>query len=141
MDFGSLEELYKTDEKLVNEGAPITVGMNDKNDPIIMYVAEAGNKKHRASQRKHDKAIEVARHNEKRRRYLTNKVICEGILIGWSGVLDSKGKEVKFTIENAIEALTKYDKLSFAIMDSAMDIENYRPPEIVGDTEKNLGKS
>ncbi len=47
MDFGSIEELYKTDKELVEKGAPVTIGMNVKDKPIIMYVAEAGNSKHK----------------------------------------------------------------------------------------------
>jgi hypothetical protein len=135
MDFGSIEELYKTDEKLTEEGAPITIGMNAKDEPIIMHVAEAGNQKHKKAQRKYDRQLEIARNNPKRRSLLMAKIVAESILTGWSGVLDSKGKEVKYTIANGIDALLKYDKLNIEIMDAATDIENYRPAE--EETEKN----
>ncbi len=139
MDFGSIEELYKVDEKLANEGAPITIGMNVKDEPIIMFVAEAGNPKHKKVQRKYDRALEVARNNPKRRKILMAKIVTEGILMGWSGVLDSKKKEIPYTIQNGIDAITKYDKLNIEIMDAATDIENYRPEE--KETEKNLKTS
>ena len=139
MDFGSIEELYKTDDKLVEEGAPITIGMNVKDKPIIMYVAEAGNPKHKKSQRKYDRQLEIARNNPDRRRLLMAKIVAESILMGWSGVLDSKDKEVPYTIPNGIDALLKYDKLNIEIMDAATDIENYRPEEV--ETEKNLKAS
>ncbi|HUT42743.1 MAG TPA: hypothetical protein VMW95_00295 [Desulfobacterales bacterium] len=139
MDFGSIEELYKTDETLVNEGAPITIGMNAKDEPIIMYVAEAGNPKHKKAQRKYDRQLEIARNNPDRRRLLMAKIVAESILLGWKGVMDSKGKEVPYTIPNGIDALLKYDKLNIEIMDAATDIENYRPAE--AETEKNLKTS
>jgi len=131
----SLKELYKVDEKLSIEGAPITIGINTKDEPIIMYVAEAGNPTHKKVQRKYDRALETARNNPKRRRDLMAKIVATSILTGWSGVLDSKGKEIPYTIENGIEALLKYDKLNIEIMDAATDIENYRPEE--EETEKN----
>lgn len=133
--FDSLEEIYKTDKKLVQEGAPITVGMNTLDKPIIMYVAEAGNPKHKKAQRKYDRALEVARNNPERRKLLMAKIVAEGILMGWEGVLDSKNKEVEATLDNKIQALLKYDKLNVEVMDAATDIENYRPAE--EETEKN----
>jgi len=139
MDFGSIDELYKVDEKLANEGAPITIGINSKDDPIIMFVAEAGNPMHKKVQRKYDRALETARNNPKRRRLLMAKIVAESILINWSGVLDSKGKEIKYTIQNGIDILLKHDKLNVEIMDAATDIENFRPEEV--ETEKNLKTS
>ena len=139
MDFGSIDELYKVDEDLANNGAPITIGMNTKDEPIIMLVAEAGNPKHKKVQRKYDRQLEIARNNPKRRQLLMAKIVAESILMGWSGVLDSKGKEVPYTVQNGVDALLKYDKLNIDIMDAATDIENYRPEE--EETEKNLKTS
>ena len=127
--FESIDELYKTDETLVNEGAPITIGMNAKDEPIIMYVAEAGNPKHKKAQRKYDRQLELARNNPDRRRLLMAKIVAESILVNWEGVLDSKNKEVKYTVKNGIDAILKYDKLNIEIMEAATDIENYRPAE------------
>jgi hypothetical protein len=135
MDFGSIEKLYETDKELVEKGAPITIGMNVKDNPIIMYVAEAGNPKHKKAQRKYDRQLEIARNNHDRRQLLMAKIVAESILVHWEGVLDSKGKEVPYTVKNGIDALLKYDKLNLDIMDAATDIENYRPAE--AETEKN----
>lgn len=136
MKFGSLEELYKTDEDKSNKGIPVTVGMNEKNDPIIMVVAEAGSKLHKKVQRKYDRALEASRRNPDKRRYILSKIISESLLKGWSGVLDSKGNEVPYTVENGIEALMKYEQLSIEVMEAATDIENFRP-EGIEETEKN----
>ena len=137
--FESIEEIYKTDKKLVEEGAPITVGMNAKDEPIIMYVAEAGNTKHKKVQRKYDRQLEIARNNETRRKTIMAKIVAESILTSWSGVLDRKNREVEATMQNKIDALMKFDKLNIEIMDAATDIENFRPAE--EETEKNLKTS
>jgi len=140
MKFESLDEMYKTDEDKSVNGVPITVGINIKDDPIIMVVAEAGSPHHRKIQRKYDKALETSRRNSEKRRLVLSKIVAESLLKGWSGVLDSKGKEVPYTVENGIEALMKYEKLSFEVMEAATDPENFRPDDEIEaeeDTEKN----
>jgi len=136
----SLDALYKTDPKMAYEGVPITVGFNEKDDPIIMIVAEAGNPDHQKAQRKHDRALEASRHNLKRRRLVMAQIIADGILRGWNGVLDSKGKEVKYTKQAAIDAMVKYDRLQIDIINAADDPMNFRPEEEIAgeeETEKN----
>lgn len=140
MKFESLDEMYRTDEDKSVNGVPITVGINTKDDPIIMVVAEAGSPIHRKIQRKYDKALESSRRNSEKRRLVLSKIVAESLLKGWSGVLDSKGKEVPYTIENGIEAMMKYEKLSIEIMEASTDPENFRPDEEIEaeeDTEKN----
>jgi len=132
----SLEELYKTDEDKSAKGVPITVGMNEKNEPIIMVVAEAGSPLHKKVQRRYDRALESSRRNPDKRRLVLSKIISESLLKDWSGVLDSEGNEVPYTKENGLDALMKYEQLSIEIMEAATDIENFRPDGIE-DTEKN----
>ena len=136
----SLEAIYKTDEKLAFNGVPITVGYNEKDDPIVMIVAEAGNPDHLKAQRRHDRALEASRHNTKRRRYVMAQIITDGILRSWNGVLDSKQKEVPYSKKAAMDALIKYDRLQIDIISAADDPMNYRiEEEITGkeDSEKN----
>lgn len=141
----SLDELYKTDEKLSIDGVPITIGFNDKEEPIIMIVAEAGNPNHLKAQRRHDRALEASRHNFKRRRHVMAEIILDGkILNGWKGVLDSNGKDVPFTRENALDALTKYARLMTEIITAADDPMNFKPEEAIVEqeaSEKNLKTS
>lgn len=141
----SLEQLYKTDENLSIDGVPITIGFNEKEKPIVMIVAEAGNPNHLKAQRKHDRALEASRHNFKRRRYVMAQIILDGkILNGWSGVLDDDGNEVPFTREKAMDALTKYNRLMTEIITAADDPMNFKPEEAIIEqeaSEKNLRKS
>lgn len=140
MKFGSLEELYKTDEDKSSKGVPITVGMNEKDDPIIMIVAEAGSPLHKKVQRKYDRALESSRRNPEKRRMVMSKIIAESLLKDWSGVLDSNGNEIPYNSKTGLEALMKYEQLSIEIMEAATDIENFRPDDDVDsveETEKN----
>jgi len=141
----SLEKLYKTDENLSINGVEITVGYNEKDEPVIMIIAEAGNPNHTKAQRRHSRALESSRNSDKRRKLVMSEIIYDGkILRGWKGVLDSKGKEVPFTRENAIEALTKYDRLMSDVISAADDPMNFRPEEEIiekEESEKNSGKS
>lgn len=136
----SLDELYKTDPKMALDGVPITMGYNAKDEPIIMVVAEAGNPLHQKTQRKYDRALESSRNNVKRRKLVMAKIIAESILKDWSGVLDSKKKEVKFTKKAAIDALIQYDRLQIDIITAADDLVNFRPDDDLEgeeETEKN----
>ena len=140
MKFESLEELYKTDEDKSTQGVPITVGMNSRDEQIVMIVAEAGSPLHRRIQRKYDRALESSRRSPEKRRMIMSKIVAESLLKGWSGVLDSDGNEVPYTTENGYEALMKYERLAVDIMEAAADPENFRPDdeiESVQDTEKN----
>ena len=127
--------------RLRERGVEITVGFNEDDSPIVMIVAEAGNVNHTKAQRRHSRALESSRNNDKRRRFVMAEIIYDGkILRGWKGVLDSKGKEVPFNRENAIEALTKYDRLMSDVISAADDPMNFRPEEaIIGkeESEKN----
>ena len=142
MNFDSLEDLYKVDlDKQVN-GVEVEFGINKKDGEIVMIVAETGNPNNRKSMRKYEKALESSRNNKKRRNLIWAKIVAESILIDWRGVLDSKGKEVKATLENKIAALIKYERLFVDIMEAAGDSERFRPDEEsesnpVEDSEKN----
>lgn len=139
MDFGSLEEIYKTDQDKELNGVEVEFGYNIKEEPITMIVAAIGNESNRKAMRKYEKALESARNNKNRRSMIWAKIVAESILRDWKGVLDSKGKEVKATTENKIAALIKYEKLFVDVMEAAQDNERFRPEEqdLVEQSEKN----
>ena len=141
----SLEKLYKSDKNLSINGVPITVGFNEKDEPITMIIAEAGNPNHEKAQRRHSRTLEASRNNFKRRKLVMAEIILDGqILRGWNGVLDSDGNEVPFTRDNAIKALTKYDRLMSDVISAADDHLNFKSEEEIiegEESEKNFGKS
>jgi hypothetical protein len=143
MDFDSLEEIYKVDEDKQINGVEVEFGLNKKDEPMIMVVAEIGNPNNKKAMRKYEKALESSRHNKKRRNLIWAKIVAESILINWWGILDSKKREVKPTLENKIAALLKYEKLFVDVMDAAQDSDRFRPDtdsevDPVEESEKNL---
>lgn len=138
MTFSSLEELYKVDPEKSEKGIEVPIGVNALGDDIIMIVAESGTKEHKKVQRKYERALEATRRNDKKRLVVMAKIIAESLLKNWKGVLDDDQKEVKYTVKRGIEALVKYERLSFEIIDASINRDNYRFDE---ETEKNLKPS
>jgi hypothetical protein len=129
MDFESFEEIYKIDEDKSVNGVEVDFGFNAKDEPMILIIAEMGNAKNQKVMRKYDKALESSRHKKGKRQRIWAKIIAESILINWSGILDSKGKQVKPTMENKIAALIKYDRLFLDVMEASQDTERFRPDD------------
>ena len=137
----TFEELFATDEKKATDGVQIPMGYNAKEEEIIFWIAEINNKKHAAAQRQYSKLLEASRRNEKRYDAALAKVVAKGILLDWKGVIDSEGNEIESTFENRCKYLVKYPKLFQAVMEQAMNQDNFRPAEDAKageeDTEKN----
>lgn len=141
MEFESLEEIYKVDEDKQINGIDIEFGLNAKDEPMTMVVAEIGNPNNQKVMRKYEKALESSRNNKKKRSLIWAKIVAESILINWKGILDSKKKEIPANIENKIAALVKYEKLFVDIMEAAQDGERFRPDDETDpseESEKNL---
>lgn len=107
----SLDLLYATDDKLVNEGADMLVGVNAKGEDIVFKVAQFGNPKHQAAMRKREKIMEQLRNDDQGMYKLRCSVIAESILLDWIGVLDENGNEHPSTFENKLAVLIKYKSL------------------------------
>jgi len=118
----SFDELFTTKLDI----APLFMGYNSKEEEIIFYVKETGNKKHESSQRKYSKLLEKSRRNQTRYRAVMAKIVAESILDSWKGVLDKDGNEIESTLENKIDALIKYKRLFFDVLDFASDVANFQ---------------
>jgi len=126
--------------------ATLYFGYNANDKELSFTVRETGSPEHEKVQRKYSKALEKSRRNQKRNRAIMAKIVAESLLVDWKGVLDDSGNEVPCTLENKINALTKYKKLFIEIIDFASEPNNFQidDDEIVDDeltpeedTEKN----
>jgi len=63
------------------------------------------------------------------------RVYAETLLIGWRGVVDDAGNELKFTIPLAIEFLTQCDDAIKAIDNFCHDTKNFRNVRLEEDIE------
>lgn len=135
--FESFEELYATDDDLVNNGVPVTIGYNSKDEPMVLYIAQERNEKHIEAIRKREKLLEQMRHDEKGLFKLRCAIFAEGILMKWEGILDKKGKAIASTQENKAEALGKYRRLLSVVVETCSDPSNYRPKGGKGQAAKD----
>lgn len=66
---------------------------------------------------------------------ISKEILCtamsEAILLDWKKVVDGEGKEVEFSPELAIKALTNNDDLREYIQEYSMDLENFRTEQLV----------
>jgi hypothetical protein len=138
MDFDTLNELYATDEDKALNGVKIEIGVNKKDNPISVTVAESGNQRHQKVQRKYSKALEFSRRNTKKHDLVWAKITAESILMDWSGMIDKDGNEQPATIENKIKALAGSDKFFSTILEIANTPENFRPDDTDSDSDLDL---
>lgn len=127
MSFESLEELYANDADKSENGAEMDVGLNAKGEPIVFIVAEMGNSKSERAMRKYERALASSRYDRKKRMKIWAKILAEAILLDWRGVIDKDGNEVPPTLENRIEALSKYERLFMDVMEFSQNPNNFRP--------------
>lgn len=137
MKIKSFEEIYKVDEDKSKNGVPVEFGFNDKEEMMVLTIAEMGNSKNQKIMRKYDKALESSRHNKKRRNLIWAKILAQSILIDWKGILDEDGNEVEATEENKIAALIKYDRLFSDILEKSQDADRFRPDEDDNDEDED----
>ena len=140
-DFSTFDEIYGNDETRNADGVPIRVGLNRKNEEVIMIVAEIGNPKHLDAMREYERALESSRRNQNKRRKINATIIAKGILIDWKGVIDKNGKAVPATLENKIDALMQSSRLLGDIVDAAGDPANFTGSIDAADQEEETAKN
>ena len=131
-----MNKIYNIDKEKTVQGVEHIMGYNDKEEPMVLIIAEAGNPEHSKAQRKYQKAIEKTRKDSPRARQLWAKVVAEGILKSWRGILDEDGNEVEPTMENKVAALAGNERFFSEVLSVANE-ESYYRQETDEETEKN----
>ena len=54
------------------------------------------------------------------------KVLEEGVLLGWVGMIVEKGKNLKYTPEAGAKALLKHKSLYMLVLETSADEQNYQ---------------
>lgn len=122
----TFDKLYETEL----ETAEMFVGPNDKDEEVVFIVSQIGSKEHDKAQRKYSKQLERSRKNPKRHQEIMAKIAAISLLKDWRGVLDENGDPVEATPQNRYEALKKYRRLLFDVIDFASDPNNFREDEL-----------
>ena len=106
--------------------AEMFLGVNSKDQEIVCHIRETGCPEHEKAQRKYSKMLERSRSNRKRRHMIMSKIVGESLLVSWSGFLDSDGNEIPDTLEQRVDALTKFKKFFYDVLEFSADRENFQ---------------
>jgi len=114
---------FQTDEKVETQGINLDFG------DFAIRIARAGgsNKKYAKSLMKHvkpyRKAFQAGTLDRKTQNEIMAKVYADSVVLGWAGVTDAEGNEMKFTWDNVVKLLTDLPELFNQIIS---DAENFR---------------
>ena len=115
------------------EGKEIFMGVNKNGTDVYFTIAENGNPAHEKVQRKYAKQMENARKHPKKEHWLMSKIMAEGIVTNWRGVIDDDGNEIPCTMENKVNAFNHHKKLFYAVLKESSNEENYREDDFPDD--------
>jgi hypothetical protein len=137
----SLYKKFKTDKKAEVEGIELDFG-----DGIVFKVARAGksNPAFAEASRKRLKpwlfAIKANTMSDEQANLVMVKVFADSVVLGWEGVKDEAGKELKFTHENVVKLLTDLPDLFDDIKEYAEDKDSFNA-DTHGGVADTLGNS
>jgi hypothetical protein len=63
---------------------------------------------------------------EDQQRSLMIRAFVDACIVSWKGVCDDEGKEIPFTIDNAVKLFTELDELFESIFEYANDVKTYK---------------
>jgi len=84
----------------------------------------------------HEERVKDGTIPEEEMKGLLAVVYSKAVVIGWEGIKDSKGKDVPYSPETALDLLRFYPDLFTLIINDAHDRANFREEQLV-QTEKN----
>lgn len=127
----SLYELFKTNNKLEKEGVTIDYGeagkfviarMGGENSAYAKYL--------RAKLKQYKFQIDTDSLPADTERQILLDVFVKTVLLGWDGVTDENGKEIRFSEENAKKLLSDLPVLFDDLRSKAQDYTNFRQEEL-----------
>lgn len=142
----SLYSAFKTNPDYEKNGIEIQYGENSKGADIVFRIARAGganqafNKAMEVATKPYRRQIQNGTFDNKTADKLYMDVFIQTVLLGWEGVEDSEGKEMKFTTENAKKLFTDLPELFSDLRDQAANMSLFRQQELAEDLG-NSGRS
>lgn len=136
MKLKSPYDLFGTDQNLEKDGIVIDYG------DFSLKIARSGggnvNYKRLAAAKLKPYAhqLQTGTLDDDRARDLMLEIFVDSVLLDWKGVVDEKGKAIKYTRENAIKLFKDLPDLYADITEQANKTSNFRR-EIVEETIKN----
>ena len=121
-----LDKTFGTDATLESEGKWFDLGDNAR-----VLIGRFGNKNHERVMDKMRKPYEalLLRKGKIPKDEMSDMIrasFAEGVLMGWEGFVDKEGKEVPFSKEEALNAITLYKDFYDLLFDFSNDMSNFR---------------
>jgi len=126
-----LDKVFSTDVSLEEEGVWITL-----DEASAIKIARLNNKAFKQLATKIGKQSKIiAKHTDDIPEETLIQLIAKTILLDWKGI-KVKGKEVVYSVENAIKFMTEYKDFRDLVIELANEKETFRRVEIEENKEK-----
>jgi hypothetical protein len=126
-----LDKVFSTDVSLEEEGVWITL-----DEASAIKIARLNNKAFKQLAAKIGKQSKIiAKHTDDIPEETLIHLIAKTILLDWKGI-KVKGKEVVYSVENAIKFMTEYKDFRDLVIELANEKETFRRAEIEENKEK-----
>ena len=130
----NLYELFETDNTLETEGIWYTF---DKDTKFLLARAGGANTRFtkvlEAKTRPYRRQIDNGTIDNDLGNQLLIEAFSEAVVLGWSGVTDKAGKEMKYSVANCVKLLTDLPDLFTELREEATRVANFRNEEIEAD--------
>ena len=128
--FGNIGK-YITDEELEISGVDLDFG-----DGIFITVARAGDSNigfinQLANSTKNSKTVSGYNGLSKEEEAgILREIFAKHIVLGWRGLKDEHGKEIKYSVQNCIDLFTESPEIFKIVRAESQNIDNYRKQEV-----------
>lgn len=111
-------------------------------EEMVLHIRRSGSpdwlKAQEKLERPHRKAINRDKLPTKTRREINLRALAQTVLVGWEGVVDEDGNDVKYGEEIGFLALKNDPELLEHVIDFSGDIDNFRTEAVKREAKKSL---
>ena len=127
-----LDEKYGTDKGAESEGVWVYVDSEEKSGFKIARMSRSNKQYMKALSKitkRHKRALELETLSDEKAAQIELEVFVDTILKDWKGI-SANGKELKFSRENALEVMKKYDDLYMFLRAEAESMSSFKKAEM-----------
>lgn len=135
----SLFEQFETDKTKEKDGVPIEYAANTDGTIPTFYIARIGGANSKYSllikklTKQYKRQIQFDNLPEERIIDISIRAFAEGALRGWDNIQDREGKQIVFSVENAIALFKALPDLFSDLLSQANDIELFKSAQLEKD--------
>ena len=131
MKFGNIEK-FVTDDDLEENGVELDFGGG-----IFITIKRAGGSnvgfQHKMAEILDHRSTDIVGKvtNEEDEKKILYSLFANHIVIGWRGLKDEKGNEIKFSVQNCIDLFTASDEIYKHVSVQATTLDNFRSVKVI----------